>query len=212
VHCIKDASSGGSSTLISAIAAAEFVRVRHPRLYSALLAYPVTFIKQRPSPSFCSAASLSYTAPLVARGACGGTTSVRWAPPFEGALGVAPGLYPDFIEGYRLLEALLSGEYFMPHERVEYEWAGEAREWHDENLVSFRLQPGQAVAFNNRTLCHGRTAFETGGGGGGRWLMGSYTSVDDAANVYSVLSGGLGGGGGLFGNGASRVVAGDRYE
>jgi len=221
LHCIES-TCGGSSTLISALDAADYIQKHHPKLYHALTIYPVTFIKQRHDPNadscIASSANLSYTAPLFMRDFVDGqTASLRWAPPFEGTLLYVPELWDDFIEGYRLMSTLMSGEYFMEwkeggrggkgeREREKYEWESEAEVWHRNNLISFHMEPGDAVVFNNRTLCHGRSAFEVKVGEGGRWLMGSYAGIDDVFNVYNVLSRKYGGGGGRVGNGSSSFV------
>jgi len=100
------------------------------------------------------------------------------------------------------MSTLLSGSYHMPHNPVTYSWQTSALSWHSSNLRTFRLLPGDAVVFNNRTMCHGRSEFVTEGKGEGRWLMGTYAGIDDAFNVYNVLAREHGGGGGRCGNGS----------
>lgn len=57
----------------------------------------------------------------------------------------------------------------------------------DRFKVVFRLQEGDMVAFNNRRVLHGRSAFTDPVGGQKRHLQGAYVDTDNFSNVWRTL-------------------------
>ena len=52
--------------------------------------------------------------------------------------------------------------------------------------ISFRLEPGQMVTFNQRRMLHGREAFSSHVGT--RWLQGCYVGIDEFTNRFRTLN------------------------
>ena len=50
--------------------------------------------------------------------------------------------------------------------------------------VTFKLDPGDCVIFDNTRILHARTAFDSGGG---RHLQGCYADLDSLASCLNVL-------------------------
>lgn len=69
-------------------------------------------------------------------------------------------------------------------------------------LVSFRLQEGEAVVFNQRRMLHGRRAF-TDEVSSTRHLQGCYVCIDEFINAYRVAKRKLEGAEGMVGTSAS---------
>lgn len=91
-------------------------------------------------------------------------THLFYSPPFEGPLDVPPEDVLPFYEAYREFTRLVDDPQY---------------------LLKFRLQPGDLVAFNNRRLFHGRTAFDATSGN--RHLKGTYVDWDDFKSKNSLL-------------------------
>ncbi|CAH0040749.1 unnamed protein product [Clonostachys solani] len=81
---------------------------------------------------------------------------VYWSPPFQKPFRGARDL-SRWIEGAQIFEALVNEESAM------YET---------------KMEPGEAVFFDNMRVLHGRKAFDAAGGGS-RWLRGAYISPED---------------------------------
>ena len=55
------------------------------------------------------------------------------------------------------------------------------------NALEFHMSPGDLVAFNNRRVLHGRTAFDPTISD--RHLQGCYVDIDEALSKYDQLQG-----------------------
>ena len=78
---------------------------------------------------------------------------------------VAPERTPDLYRALRLWSALVDDP---------------------ANRRTIHLAPGELVAFDNRRILHGRTAFELGASGRRR-LLGCYLDIDELVNRRAVL-------------------------
>lgn len=163
--------SGGESIFLDAFAAAEELSIRDPESFDTLSRLPTTWEKahkDRPRPYL-----LSLSRPIFELTSAQAIVAVRWSPPFEGVLrGVGGHDMDRYFTAYhsfaRLLEDVGRGR--LP------------------GLIELRLQPGEAVVFNNRTLFHGRRAFK---GKGKRELVGAYVSSDEFSAALAELSSSL---------------------
>jgi gamma-butyrobetaine dioxygenase len=57
-----------------------------------------------------------------------------------------------------------------------------------ESMLTFRLEPGDCLMFDNVRLLHARTAF-TDRAHGNRWLQGCYADLDGLNSAVAVLEG-----------------------
>lgn len=84
---------------------------------------------------------------------------VYWSPPFqaEWSEDYSAQEMADWVLGARIFEEAVNSP---------------------TSLYQTRMEPGDCALFNNRRVLHGRTAFDVGGGGS-RWLRGTYISKQD---------------------------------
>lgn len=193
LHCIRNNQEiiqGGESTLIDAVAAAEYLRKVEPRYFHTLSQCFGTFVKQR------EGADMVYTRPHIVVGEMGQVVAVHWSPPFEGPpMGIPPDQIEDYFEAYSAFERMLddhsSSSAFLPPklDAVCHQYACDYT-WERS------LEPGDMLIFNNQRMLHGRRGFdllkdENGSDGHNdtvhRHLAGCYTNIDDALNTYRVL-------------------------
>jgi alpha-ketoglutarate-dependent taurine dioxygenase len=87
------------------------------------------------------------------------TTEVCWSPPFQAEWNqeISHSEMAEWVRGARIFEDAVNSP---------------------TSLYQTRMEPGDCVLFNNRRVLHGRTAFDTDGGGS-RWLRGTYISRED---------------------------------
>ncbi|VUC34051.1 unnamed protein product [Clonostachys rosea] len=91
-------------------------------------------------------------------------SGVYWSPPFQKPFRGVQNLDP-WIEGAKIFES------FVNEEPAMYET---------------KMEPGEAVFFDNMRVLHGRKAFDAAGGGS-RWLRGAYISEEDFVSRASYL-------------------------
>eukprot|EP01062_Namystynia_karyoxenos_P062277 TRINITY_DN55188_c0_g1_i1.p1 TRINITY_DN55188_c0_g1~~TRINITY_DN55188_c0_g1_i1.p1 ORF type:complete len:442 (+),score=115.70 TRINITY_DN55188_c0_g1_i1:87-1412(+) len=168
LHCLEfsAACTGGESLLLDSHAAAELLRQRHPEHFAVLARVPATFQKDhvdRENP-----AQYWYSRPHISVNGAGDVLAVFWSPPFEGELRVPEADVPLYFDAYAAFADIIDS----PDTMKQYGW-------------TFRLNPGDLIAFNNRRILHGRRAI---GGSGPRHLQGCYVSTDDFANRFRNLA------------------------
>ncbi len=152
LHCraFDDAITGGASTFIDGLWAAEEFRRTQPEAFDVLCRIPATFQKvhyrrdvpvhivyQRPHFVLERSGSASSTATKDAA-----ITGVFWAPQFEGPLRVPAADVGPYMDAYAAFARLLR--------------SADAR---GEHMIEFRMRPGDISVFNNRRLLHGRRHF-----------------------------------------------------
>jgi len=173
LHCQEfDASiQGGESTFVDGLAAAELLRLRDAKAFDVLTRVPATFQKdhvRRANP-----AKMYFQRPHIAtHAATQDVVAIFWAPPFEGPLRVDASLVDAYYGAREAFANVLKDDVL----------------W-EKHGFKFRLQPGQAVMFNNRRYLHGREAFTPGR----RKLHGCYLEMDSFLNRTRVLEWMLGG-------------------
>jgi Taurine catabolism dioxygenase TauD, TfdA family len=206
LHCVVfDANRvrGGESVLIDVVAAAREFKRLAPTLFDVLVQCEATFVKQRVG------ADLVYRRPHIQLDASGShVVSVRWSPPFEGPLAVAPHLVTDYYVAYTAFERMLDNSFprlsspmtstsLLQHRLLpKLSWELEVALCDYAHTFTWerRLEPGEILVFNNQRMLHGRRAFsvvETSRSVNDarpyRLLMGCYTSMDDTLSEYRVL-------------------------
>ena len=162
-------------------------------------------------------AQFVYRRPHIATNHLGQVTAVFWSPAFEGPLVLDGHLAPHCRrseEGAREEADINSSSSNAIAATEEYYRAYRVFRdlMHDPEIVSkwqlsFKLQPGTCVVFNQRRLLHGRTAFgssdprvdpsavvsgnaspqDAGTVVGRRWLQGCYVSMDEFLSRYRAL-------------------------
>ena len=178
LHCrqFDDDVTGGESTFMDGIFAAEELRRRDYAAFRTLLSVPATFQKvhfdreqpvhivaRRPHIVIDTSVGLGPKSAPV--------TAVFWAPPFEGPLRVDTSEVRPYYEAYGKFAALLKE---MEAER--------------QYLVEFRVAVGEVLTFNNRRMLHGRRHFfSPEGAPGRRCLQGTYVNADDALSRLRTL-------------------------
>lgn len=157
LHCLHNSAEGGDSGLVDGFAAAALLREREPEAFEVLTRTRVGYRFASPD------AHLEALAPLITLDAAGSIREIR----FNNRSMQVPGLGRDrtvaFYAAYRAFADLL----FDPGARL-----------------TFRLEPGDCLVFDNTRLLHARTAFSAAGR---RHLQGSYADLDGLLSTLALL-------------------------
>jgi gamma-butyrobetaine dioxygenase len=162
LHCLESAVTGGDSGLVDGFMAAGLLRAADPDAFALLAATPVTF-------AYADAtAVLSATRPVIGTGPAGRIREIRfnnrsmqpWRPPGPGD----PVAGADaFYAACRAFAEILARPALM---------------------LTFRLEPGDCVVFDNTRVLHARTGFAATGS---RHLQGCYADLDGVSSTLAVL-------------------------
>lgn len=203
LHCVlNNGIIGGESTLIDAMAAATEFRRLAPDLFHTLCQSQATFIKQRHNADFV------YRAPHITADADGMVVGIRWSPPFEGPVCLAPHQVNDYFVAASTFELMLdnhavpSGQ-TLEHLPISSDLEQALRRYAHEYTWERQLMPGEVLVFNNQRMLHGRRGFDfekkkdEGGERStaelleqpqrGRVLVGCYTNMEETASHYRLL-------------------------
>jgi len=164
LHCLASAAEGGDSALIDGFAAAGLLRAEDPAAFAMLTSTPVTF-------RYADAtAELSATMPMIGLDPRGRIREVRCnnrsLQPLTLTCGddmLDPAEADAFYRAYRTFAEILQ---------------------RPELMLTFRLSPGDCIAFDNTRVLHARTAFTSAGR---RHLQGCYADLDGLASALAVL-------------------------
>lgn len=163
LHCIQlDPSvEGGANVFVDVFHVAEQLQREYPEYFETLLHVPATFQKihdddKRPS-------HFVYQRPHVTVNCFGKVTGVFWNAQAEGPLQVSEEMVQPYYEAY-----------FKFAELMEKSPAS----------ITYRLEQGECVTFNNRRMVHSRKSFKLNGGI--RRLQGIYINVDDFKNAIQI--------------------------
>jgi gamma-butyrobetaine dioxygenase len=162
LHCLASAAEGGESGLVDGFAAAGLLRAGNPPAFAVLTSTPVTFRYSD------ATAGLRATMPMIGLDARGRIREVRFNNRSLQPLGSpggppAPAEADAFYLAYRAFAELLA---------------------RPELMLTFRLEPGDCVVFDDTRVLHARTAFTAGGH---RHLQGCYADLDGVASALAVL-------------------------
>ncbi|WP_037973869.1 TauD/TfdA family dioxygenase [Streptomyces sp. NRRL WC-3742] len=155
LHCLENSATGGDSGLVDGFKAAALLREEAPEDFAVLTRTPVPFVfRDRRT-------ELRADRPLIDVDALGRIREVRFN---NRSIGTLRGDGLDaFYAAYRRFAAIT----LRP-----------------ELQLTFRLDPGDCLVFDNTRLLHARTAFEQDGR---RHLQGCYADLDSLASTLAVL-------------------------
>ncbi|WP_228562649.1 2-trimethylaminoethylphosphonate dioxygenase [Catenulispora rubra] len=157
LHCLVNAAEGGDSGLVDGFAAAARLRAEDPAAFDLLARTPVTF-------RYADAATeLSATRPLIGLDPVGRIREIRFNNRSMRPIALPAEQIAAFYAAYRRLAEIL--------------YSAEAQ-------LTFRLEPGDCVVFDNTRVLHARTGFRAGGA---RHLQGCYADLDGAYSALAVL-------------------------
>jgi gamma-butyrobetaine dioxygenase len=165
LHCLAGAAAGGDSGLVDGFAAAGRLRREDPDAFGILAGTPVTFAYAD------EATELRATRPVIGLDPAGQIREIRfnnrsmepWRPggPADGPDPVASAA--AFYAAARAFAEILARPPLM---------------------LTFRLEPGDCVAFDNTRVLHARTGFAATGT---RHLQGCYADLDGVGSTVGVL-------------------------
>lgn len=167
LHCLKNDCEGGDSLFSDGFRAAAQLNIQSPAHYKSLETGRLFFQYARNGHFYCRTRNVihhNYRGYLPTR--------LHWSPPFQG-----PFLHPP-----------------NPKKPTDSPAPKSLRAWHSatkalrdsleapQNMLQFRMQPGDCVLFDNHRILHGRTQFDTTAGE--RHLHGAYL---DSQTLNSAL-------------------------
>lgn len=158
LHCIKNDCEGGDSLFSDGHRAAVEIKFRKPDDFNLLAKQPVTYHYSK-NGHFYQQNRPVISDPLPVEDGSGRSTTIFWSPPFQG---IFPLYRPPALRG--------------PSADLPA-WRNAAKTFKDsleapENMLQYRLQPGDCILFDNTRILHGRTKFDTSSGH--RHLHGAY--------------------------------------
>ena len=162
LHCLTSAAEGGDSGLVDGFAAAGLLRGEDPAAFAVLTSTPVTF-------RYTDAmADLRATMPMIGLNPRGRIREVRCnnrsLQPLGSPAGPPGSADADaFYRAYRAFARVLA---------------------RPELMLTFRLEPGDCVVFDNTRVLRARTSFTAAGH---RHLQGCYADLDGVASTLAVL-------------------------
>jgi gamma-butyrobetaine dioxygenase len=159
LHCLSNAVQGGESGLLDGFLAAAVLRVENPEAFGVLSRTPVPF-------TWSDAGTvLRAECPLIETDPAGQIRGVRFNNRSMQALQLCEAQLVAFYDAYRAFAGLIEDP---------------------ETQLTFRLEPGDCVIFDNTRLLHARTAFSDSGSGN-RHLQGCYADLDGLFSTIAVL-------------------------
>jgi gamma-butyrobetaine dioxygenase len=161
LHCLSNAVAGGESGLVDGFQAAAILRDESPAAFRVLTDTPVPFAWSG------GGSSLRAERPLIDVDGRGRVREVRFNNRSMQPIRLP---YDELVEFYAAYRAFA--------ETV-------AR---PDLLLTFRLEPGDCLVFDNVRLLHARTAFADAAGGS-RHLQGCYADLDGLNSTVEMLGG-----------------------
>ncbi|WP_082119440.1 2-trimethylaminoethylphosphonate dioxygenase [Saccharothrix sp. ST-888] len=157
LHCLRNDSAGGDSGLVDGFKAAAVLRAEAPEDFAVLTRTPVPFVFRD------RATELRAERPLIEVDGLGRVREVRFNNRSIGTLRLPAEQLDAFYAAYRRFAEIT----LRP-----------------ELQLTFRLEPGDCLIFDNVRLLHARTAFEQDGH---RHLQGCYADLDSLTSTLAVL-------------------------
>lgn len=158
LHCLVAATDGGGeSGLVDGFMAARTLRAEQPAAFSLLASTPVQF-------AYCDAtAELRATRPVIGLDPLGRVREIRFNHRSLQPVRLPPREAGPFYAAYRAFASMLS---------------------RPELMLTFRLEPGDCLVFDNTRILHARTGFAATGR---RHLQGCYADLDGVASTLALL-------------------------
>jgi gamma-butyrobetaine dioxygenase len=162
LHCVENEASGGLSILIDGFRVAAALRERHPEHFATLTTVGWNWANRSKTTDY------RWTAPLIVTDHTGEVVEVRAGNWLRAPLVDAP--FDQVEAAYAAYRAFFA---------LTYE---------PEFAVTFRLEPGDLMAFDNRRILHARGAFtDPPGEHRRRHLRGCYTERDELHSRIRML-------------------------
>ncbi len=158
LHCLQNEVEGGDSTLVDGFAVAEALREADPTAFDLLSTSPVTFRFNSPD------ADLRHETTIIETNPWGEVSGIRFNNRSLQTFYLTPDKMKAFYTAYQKFGRMLEA---------------------DENKVTFKLQSGDAMLFDNQRILHGRIGYESSGQ---RHLQGCYADRDSLLSKLAVLS------------------------
>ncbi len=159
LHCLVNETTGGLSSLVDGLSAAQILRDEDPVGFDLLATVPVRFTYRD------AGTEIVAVLPVIALDRVGAVTGLSYSP----RLDEVPLLPDDDLRRYQAARHRLSELLASP-----------------ELAVEFLLEAGQLMVFDNNRVLHGRTTFDPNEGP--RHLQGCYIDSDGPRTRYRVLS------------------------
>ncbi len=162
LHCVENEASGGESILVDGLQVANELRARHPEHFQTLTTVPWNWANRSKVTDY------RFTSPIIVTDHAGEVVELR----------VGNWLRSPLVDA--------------PFDQVEAAYAAYrvffAMTYEPEFAVTFRLEPGDLMAFDNRRILHARGAFtDSPGEHRRRHLRGCYTERDELHSRIRML-------------------------
>lgn len=154
LHCLESSTSGGDSILQDGFMAACILRYENPQHFQALSKHWINFRFRD------SHVDLQSRVAMIETNDLGQVTKVRYNNRSIDTLKLDPAKIKIFYSAYRHFAEIIQ---------------------RDQLQVSFKLNPGELMIFDNTRVLHARSAYSDGGT---RHLQGAYSDLD---GLYSTL-------------------------
>ncbi len=191
LHCLRNDAAGGESLFSDSVRAAIEMQLHHRAEATALARLSVRYHYERNGHFYYYARPVINVAGHTASGAVSygpaadHVICTSWSPPFQDTFGPVSdyvgGRLPALDPSDSDAAAAAFGSFGVGADAARLTaWHAAARRFsglleHPDNLLEFKLQPGQCVLFDNRRVLHGRRQFTVNGNAAGsRWLKGAY--------------------------------------
>ena len=159
LHCLSNDVDGGESGLVDGFRAAQILREDHPNFFDVLTSTPVTFAWGDESNE------LRAERPMIELDPVGRIRGVRFNNRSLQTLWRDATHIAEYYDAYRCFARIVK---------------------RPELMMTFRLESGDCVAFDNTRVLHARTAFGESGAGR-RHLQGCYADLDGLASTVALL-------------------------
>ena len=176
LHCLKNSTTGGASLFADSFRALEIMSDQSPRLYEALLYFPVTFHYTKDGHYYNQTRKTIEPYPVSDvvpnRRPTRRWQHVNWSPPFQAPLlhSMVRTVTGNGIDIAEYLQAAKEFARLLEEEAATFET---------------RAQPGECFIFDNRRIVHARRAFDNLSGE--RHLKGAYLDEDVFISKLRVL-------------------------
>ncbi|MDE0705158.1 MAG: TauD/TfdA family dioxygenase [Rhodospirillaceae bacterium] len=158
LHCLKNTTRGGRAVYVDGFAVADRIRQTDADLWRAVTQIEWTFTNRSPVTDY------RWRAPLVVLDGNGDPREIRATTFLRGPLNVDYDDVEAAYAGLRAFQTLAASERFA---------------------MTFDYAPGDLIAFDNRRVLHGRTAFDEAAGE--RALKGCYMEREEVLSRIRVL-------------------------
>ena len=159
LHCLENEAAGGMSTMVDGFAVANALREFDSEAYETLTTVPWNWANRSKTSDY------RWASPMIVTDHAGAVTEVRVGNWLRAPLQTKAADVERAYTAYRAFATLTRSKEFR---------------------IEFRFEPGDCIAFDNRRILHGRTAFDDGDNGR-RHLRGCYSERDELHSRLRVL-------------------------